>query len=361
MQIGGRFAGSRFADGGRFGGLAAPVAALGPVVASLPDGTAQIIDNGNGTGTFVVTGSSVAAYNGSTEITFADLNDGPVIHVAHDVAGTPAVGQVISLVRPAFWIVETDHDLPEIEYRIYRDGVQISGATLPYTIVAQDQDAEISVGEHASQFGGRESEVLAATTFAVPASTHVFEDAMAYANGTLLRNTANWTSVFDDGRTPIAVEGGVAGIDATSIGGVEYLLANPTLTADHYVEFEVTDPGTMPVDVSSIMMAMVRMTDEENWYGVQARQLSWGSQVRFARRVGGALATVWTGPAFSAGDILRIEAEGTEVRILQNGLLLNTFAGETDLSGGGAGFNIQHAWGVPDFMKSGYIAGGNIT
>lgn len=323
---------------------------------ALPDGTAELVVSG---GALTITVSGSQDHDGTYVVSVDDLAAGPVCLNPPQVSGSPAIGAALTVIS-GLWLHDTTIPAPTLSHAWTRNGIAIAGATgASYTVTPVDADTALAVVETAADASGTVPAASSTVDIpALPAGSGFVEDFEGYAEATLVSSLPDFVQAYTSSWEPVRISAGQAKIAETTFG-TEYLTYTGTVAADQYAQITVDDVGSTPPDPLGTAYAFGRYTDENNWYAAEIRTVGSGTSLRYRKRIGGTYSTPFQ-TSFASGDTARIEVEGTEVRILRNGLVVHSSPNETDLAAGAPGLGINQSGGADDVIKIGAFECGDL-
>jgi len=279
-----------------------------------------------GTVSLTVTGSP--AHDGTYAAATDALAAGPVclkppaLAVAGGGAAIAGAGLVLT---PGLWLYDGTAGTPALARTWRRDGSPIAGAEgTAYTVLESDAGSSIAAEE---TLAGAGAPVTAASTaLALPGAA--FSDGFeSHADGTVLSDLGDYAILRGSG-ADILAQGGRAVLSTTS--GNRGLVHTGTPEADHFAEIEVALAGSGTTGAG----VYVRAADTGNYYQVYFSD----SDPFLVKRVAGTLSIIdlLGGAVISDGDILRLEAEGSTLRVAVNGTAVYTGT-DTALASGAPG------------------------
>lgn len=120
---------------------------------------------------------------------------------------------------------------------------------------------------------------------------------------------------------PYTAAAGTWGINSNALY-TSASLANAVLTYPAARDIDVTAKFLTASDASGIVLRYVDLNNYWTLYQPVGTAALW----TLARRVAGALATMWTGPVMAAGDIARVVAFGSTIYVFINGKFYGSVA-----------------------------------
>ncbi len=301
MEIGGRFAGSRFADGGRFaprGGVSAVLS-----ITSLANGTAEI-ETTETSVTITISGSDGGVYDGAYAVTVADLAAGPVYIIAPVISGTP--GGTLAKALAGVAVYDADHPVPVITGIWQADGVDLAGQTGDTLISAALNDVDVTYRETATQSGtGARSVDSNAIVIPAAPALHSHTATFDQDNGTILQEEAEFTG---DGTNPslITADSGAAGFQTAGNYSGQIRYTAQALNDDQKVEFGAAQFGVTTAG-NIQMQGMVRATGASDGYRL-AIYFRNGQAPIMRMYKGGSFWVGQIGGAIAVGDDFRLSA-----------------------------------------------------
>ncbi|MBK0329345.1 fibronectin type III domain-containing protein [Rhodobacteraceae bacterium F11138] len=150
----------------------------------------------------------------------------------------------------------------------------------------------------------------------------VFVDTFDYADGTLLESRPEWSDQYSLGGS-VEVRSGAAQLVS---GGTQWLKCSNVLAPDQFVEAVVTESSA-----GGGHTLCVRQTGPASYYGLRCK----AGGVSLVREGPSGYTELWVGAVVQAGDTIRLEAEGTTIRYVLNGILTQTVT-DSDVTAGSA-------------------------
>ncbi|MFD3191576.1 fibronectin type III domain-containing protein [Sedimentitalea sp. HM32M-2] len=286
---------------------------------------------GDGTFSVTVSGAAHAHHNGTHgPFASADLDAGPVMVVAPVIAGSAGTGETLTA-APGLWVHDTGSGSTTVVASWQRDTEVISGETgATYATTTTDEGKALEYRETASNAAG--TRIAASNDIAIPeAPTSVsFHDTFdGYADGTKLDTLTDYTR--ESGWASAVVNAGVAEMPESE----QNLTYSGTISTDHYAEATL---ATLSGSWESAAFVFGRYIDKQNHYRVQ----NVDGGLTLVKIVGGVFVSLGAyNGAPAVNDKIRIECQGTVIRLLVNGVVEITADNEADLSAGKPGFGFQ--------------------
>lgn len=225
-----------------------------------------------------------------------------------------------------------------------------SPVTGSYDFYAVARDAANNVSAPVSDLG---------ISYTAPVTSWV--DTMDYASGVFLDQVPAYTSLY------LSNTGDADRIQGDGTGQVaipspylrsQFLKLNSALNADHYAEITYSEvPGNSGCEMA------VRVIDYSNYYFVE--MLSDAGKLQLKKKVAGSVTDADPAIGYGAlgsaavGDVIRLEMQGSTLRLYRNGSLLRTVTGLTQHTTGQVGFAIS-ATSAPNDAKVTRFAAGNL-
>lgn len=154
----------------------------------------------------------------------------------------------------------------------------------------------------------------------------LFTDTFDYVDGTLLTSRPEWSDQYSLGG---AIETRSGNAQLVS-GGTQWLKCGEALATDQFAEVVITEP---PAAGGQAVALYVRQTGPTSYYGIRCT----AGSVSLVREGPSGYTALWIGPAVEAGDRVRIEAEGTIIRYVLNGIVAQAVT-DSDVTDGAAAF-----------------------
>jgi hypothetical protein len=305
------------------------------------------VEMDNATGTVTVTITSPSRYatydagNGAGVFTFdsADLASGPVNLVPPlierttdaDSSGTTNAGDTVGIGDPAsdtsypgLWVYDPDvGGLGAASYQWQTDAggdgnfANLSGATSStYTLTSGEAGDDVRVQETLADNGG--SRTVSSVAISVEAASSSYSDSFDLAFGTEITGN-DWAYVASISSNPQRITHNGSGALTLTDGNGARLAAiysgSLAFSDDQYAEVVMDNIGSDNLDKPG---CMVRMDSLGNGYAVEKQSTN---EFRVHSYSGGTVTELdRVTTTIANGDTLRLEASGTTIRVLINGV-----------------------------------------
>ncbi|WP_420862181.1 hypothetical protein [Algirhabdus cladophorae] len=306
-----------------------PVATLS--LESQTDGTVHIVAQSDTEISLTVSGSTF--HDGTYVIDPAAVALGPVNLVPPMLLGDAEVGAVLTAV-PGLFVFDAQGDVPVETFVWQKDGVMFQdGTSATYEVAPDDAGVEIRL----QHILGAVSVVSEAVMPAISGASFT-DDFNAYADEALLQDQPNWSWSYAAGGVIVIRNGRAVSYDASASNIVVPTV--PDLTVDHFAE---VDAHTIGSGNGAIIEIYVRYTDRFNGYSLRVQ-----NGIGYVTKYLLGVSTIISPQNFTAvdGDILRFQASGDTLTVMQNSVSIMTIT-DSDITDGTVAMKVRTINSLP--------------